>query len=154
MEERFQFFRDNELRIINSFNSTQSTSNCSQEVQIYSQTVARLPSRLASCNNSNYWAKDATTSPGFILNNTTKSTFKLEHVHLNCSRINIFGYMFSWVASLELSATATTPKKMVIIFTIRCPVSSGSTFRKNVAYYVASKPIITCNCLNVTDSEE
>ena len=148
MEENIKFFEGNELRIINEFNSSQKTPNCSQEVHIYLQKVANSSLRLVSCINSEYWAKDATSRPG-ILNNNTKNSFSLEHVVLNCSRINISGYDFLWRASLEVSAAATTshdqPPIRKIIFQLRCKNSSGSIFRKDVVYDVKSKS----NYLNV-----
>ena len=148
MEEKIKFFQGNVLRMINVFNTSQETPNCSQEVHIYLQKVANSSLRLVSCINSEYWAKDATSSPG-ILNNNTKSSFSLEHVVLNCSRINISGYDFLWRASLEVSAAATTshdqPPIRKIIFQLRCKNSSGSIFRKDVVYDVKSKS----NYLNV-----
>ena len=148
MEENIKFFQGNVLRIINEFYSSQKTPNCSQEVHIYLQEVANSSLRLVSCINSEYWAKDATSSPG-ILNNNTKSSFSLEHVVLNCSRINISGYDLLWRASLEVSAAATTshdqPPIRKIIFQLRCKNSSGSIFRKDVVYDVKSKS----NYLNV-----
>ena len=148
MEEKIKFFQGNVLRMINEFYSSQKTPNCSQEVHIYLQKVANSSLRLVSCINSEYWAKDATSSPG-ILNNNTKSSFSLEHVVLNCSRINISGYDFLWRASLEVSAAATTshdqPPIRKIIFQLRCKNSSGSIFRKDVVYDVKSKS----NYLNV-----
>ena len=149
MEENITFFEGNELRIINEFNSSQKTPNCSQEVHIYSQKVANSSHRLVSCINSEYWAKDATSSLG-ILNSNTKSIFNLKDVVLNCSRINISGYDLLWRASLEVSAPATTtshdqPPIRKIIFQLRCKNSSGSIFRKDVVYDVKSKS----NYLNV-----
>ena len=148
MGEKIKFFQGNVLRMINEFYSSQKTPNCSQEVHIYLQKVANSSLRLVSCINSEYWAKDATSSPG-ILNNNTKSSFSLEHVVLNCSRINISGYDFLWRASLEVSAAATTshdqPPIRKIIFQLRCKNSSGSIFRKDVVYDVKSKS----NYLNV-----
>ena len=148
MEENITFFEGNELRIINEFNSSQKTPNCSQEVHIYLQKVANSSLRLVSCINSEYWAKDATSSPG-ILNNNTKNIFSLKHVVLNCSRINISGNDLLWRASLEVSAAATTshdqPPIRKIIFQLRCKNSSGSIFRKDVVYDVKSKS----NYLNV-----
>ena len=149
MEEKIKFFQGNVLRMINVFNTSQETPNCSQEVHIYLQKVANSSLRLVSCINSEYWAKDATSSPG-ILNNNTKSSFSLEHVVLNCSRINISGSDLLWRASLEVSAAAATtshdqPPFRKIIFKLRCKNSRESIFRKDVVYDVKSKS----NYLNV-----
>ena len=148
MGEKIKFFLGNVLRMINEFYSSQKTPNCSQEVHIYLQKVANSSLRLVSCINSEYWAKDATSSPG-ILNNNTKNIFSLKHVVLNCSRINISGNDLLWRASLEVSAAATTshdqPPIRKIIFQLRCKNSSGSIFRKDVVYDVKSKS----NYLNV-----
>ena len=148
MGEKIKFFQGNVLRMINEFYSSQKTPNCSQEVHIYLQKVANSSLRLVSCINSEYWAKDATSSPG-ILNNNTKNIFSLKHVVLNCSRINISGNDLLWRASLEVSAAATTshdqPPIRKIIFQLRCKNSSGSIFRKDVVYDVKSKS----NYLNV-----
>ena len=149
MGEKIKFFQGNVLQMINEFNSSQDSPNCSQQVSIYSRKVAKLPRRLGSCNNSKYWAKDATGSPG-ILNNNTKGSFGLKHVVLYCSRINISGYNTLWRTSLEVSAAATTtshdqPPFRKIIFKLRCKNSRESIFRKDVVYDVKSKS----NYLNV-----
>ena len=121
----------------NSFNKTQP--NCSQEIMIYSPDVAPLPRRLASCSNSYYWAKGTTVISG-ILNNATKEMFRLGHVDLNCSQINISSHNL-WHASLKVSAAAATttghkPPFRKIIFLLRC---SGSIVRPDKTYLVKSK---------------
>ena len=139
MKEKIKFFQGNVFRMVNLFNSSQETPNCSQQVMIYSPKVASSPRRLGACINSKYWAKDATGSLGILNNNTIKS-FSLEHAVLNCSRINISGYDLLWRASLEVSAAATTTSlDWKFIFQLRCTNSNGSIFRKDVVYDIESK---------------
>lgn len=127
------FFQGNTLKMMNTFNSTHP--NCSQEILIYSPEVAIWPRRLASCINSKYWEKAATVIPG-ILNNKTKGIFSLEHVALNCSRINVNSSYNLWHATLKVSAATTTghePPFREVIFMLRC---SGSNVRPDVTYLV------------------
>ncbi|XP_020620342.1 uncharacterized protein LOC110058076 isoform X3 [Orbicella faveolata] len=138
---KVMLFRGNIFTATNTFTLPEGTSNCSQEINIFSNLTGNLPQRLTSCPDSKLWTTDISTG---ITNSETKRNFGLEHVSLNCSRWSISGYndQIEYQTSLQISALMADPgppfDEIYFIIICSCMDCSGFNIRHDAAYLVKS----------------